>query len=216
MKKIMRLALYLSGLLMLALGSVLSIRSGLGVTASASLGFVLSERTGLSMGTLTVANFALYIVAQLFLARRESYLRILLQLPFSVFFSWMIDVFLAWIRLEPAGAAGRVLCMIAGVLLTSLGVFASVSPHIVPAAPDGIVQTISERFAWKFGNVKNVFDLTIVFLSAGLGWLLLGRVVGIGVGTVVSALVTGRLVRLLENCFGSRVARLRAAVQEEA
>ena len=204
MKKTVRVPWYLAGLILLALGSAVSIRSALGVTATASIGYVISGITGFSMGLVTVFNFILFIVAQLFLVSGRERLRVLLQLPFSLFFSGVLDLFLALLPERELQIGGRWVLLALGVILTAAGVFLTVSPGIVPTAPDGFVRAASARFGWDFGAVKNVLDLVTVALASALGILCLGSLEGIGAGTLVSALLVGPLTGLLMKRFGPR------------
>ena len=52
-------------------------------------------------------------------------------------------------------------------------------------------------FAGKdFGRVKLVFDVTLIVIASALSLLFFRRLQGVGIGTVVSALVVGPLVSL--------------------
>lgn len=206
MKKTTRAFWYLAGLALLALGSALSVRSELGVTATASIGYVLAAASGLSLGLITMLNFMFFIAVQL-LFTCKSRLRILMQLPFSVFFSAVLDFCLDMLRFEANSLIAKFALLVLGVLLTAAGVFLTVSPGIVPTAPDGFVETLAGRFGWRFGVVKNIFDLVSVTLAAGVGLLCVGSPKGIGIGTLFSALLIGPLVGVLMKRFGNSFAK---------
>ncbi len=60
MYNIRRILLFVFGLFILSLGSVLSMRSGLGVSPTSSISYVLSTITGFSVGTVTFVFFSCF------------------------------------------------------------------------------------------------------------------------------------------------------------
>ena len=74
---------------------------------------------------------------------------------------------------------------------TALGVTPIVSARLVPVAPDGMVQTLSQVFHCEFGKAKYFFDGSCVCIALVYGLVRTGAVVGIGIGTVAAALLAG-------------------------
>lgn len=74
---------------------------------------------------------------------------------------------------------------------TALGVTPIVSARLVPVAPDGMVQTLSQVFHCEFGKAKYFFDGSCVGISPVYGLVRTGAAVGIGIGTVAAALLAG-------------------------
>lgn len=87
-----RLVFYAAGQLILCIGIILNTKTGLGVAPINSLPYLTSETTALSLGQATTILYLICILAQC-LMRRKIKLSILLQLPFSYLFGWLIDVF---------------------------------------------------------------------------------------------------------------------------
>jgi uncharacterized membrane protein YczE len=73
-----------------------------------------------------------------------------------------------------------------------------------------MVQALSQTFGKEFGLTKNCFDLTIVALSLLGGLLFSHRIVGVGAGTIVNALLVGRLATLFRKVLGRPMERLRS------
>ena len=71
-----------------------------------------------------------------------------------------------------------------------------------------MVHTLANRFGFSFGSTKNGFDLLLVFLAAVFGLAFRGKLIGIGIGTVVSAIFVGQLIKCLEKWCGSWMGRL--------
>lgn len=192
---------YLIGLVFLALGNVLGIKASLGISANATTGYVLSAITGITIGTSTILFFALFIVIQLALAQPGEWAKILGQFPCGILFSGILDGFMEVLSLPETTYAGKIVLMLASVLFMACGVVLTVRTNLVPTPPDGLTYWISVRFSRKMGNVKFVFDIFCVVISGAAGMLFCGGIVGIGPGTIVSAALTGPLVRLLDGIF---------------
>ena len=89
-----------------------------------------------------------------------------------------------------------ILLLCCAIPITATGVTAMVNTDLIPAAPDGTVNTLSQVLGWDFGRTKYTFDLAMVALSAAYALVRAGYLVGIGLGTVLSALLVGRLCRI--------------------
>ena len=84
------------------------------------------------------------------------------------------------------------------MFLTAVGVYLCVKSKMVLMPTEGIVNTISEVFHLRFSAVKNAFDISMVIISALLCLLNHSSFYGLGVGTVLSALLLGRIIKLCE------------------
>ena len=85
------------------------------------------------------------------------------------------------------------------MFLNALGVYLCVKSKMVLTPTDGIVNTISEVFHLRFSLAKNAFDISMVLISVLLCLLNHSPFYGIGLGTVFSALLLGRILKLYES-----------------
>lgn len=194
---------YLSGIVILALGTVLFTCCQLGTSALVAVPFITAKITGISLGVATSLVFACFVVAQLLLAKKWD-LKILLQLPFSLVFGAVVDFYNVFLGLEnwrPVSLIIRVLLLFLAICGTSSGAFLMVRGNFIMNAPDGIVALLSQRQGQSFGQMKLRFDLVMILIASTLGLVFLGKISGIGIGTIVSALTVGRGIRLLEQRF---------------
>jgi uncharacterized membrane protein YczE len=152
--------------------------------------------------------YGLYIVIQIILLRKTFNISILLQLPCSVLFGKYTDFFNQLIQIEPSAVVGRVLLLSAAILLTALGVVLTVNMQIVPNAPDGLVQVIAVQAKKEFGYIKNIFDGVSVLVSIIVSLLMERHLIGIGIGTIASALLIGRFIALFNKLGKERLKRL--------
>ena len=109
----------------------------------------------------------------------------------------------------------RVLVLLIAVVLIGLGTSLSLNMQLVPNTGDGIVRGLAEFFRKRVGLMKNIFDCICCLFSLCLGLVLTGRIVGIGLGTLVAALGVGRIIALCNRLFGAAICRM-AGVEQEA
>lgn len=197
---IKRCMLYLIGLNLIAAAVVLNIRYALGVAAFSSVMYSISEIYHISLGTASIICYLVFVLIQCILSKKIT-LTYILEVPLSLafglltdFYDWIIPAldFSFWLRL---------LLFSMTMFVTAMGVFLCVKTDLVLTPTDGIVKTISEVFRLPFSLVKNTFDISLVAVSV---LLCLGNhteLYGIGVGTVLSALCIGRMIKMYETMW---------------
>ncbi len=197
---IKRCMLYLIGLNLIAAAVVLNIRYALGVAAFSSVMYSISEIYHISLGTASIICYLVFVLIQCILSKKIT-LTYILEVPLSLAFGLLTD-FYDWII--PALAFSfwlRLLLFSMTMFVTAMGVFLCVKTDLVLTPTDGIVKTISEVFRLPFSLVKNTFDISLVAVSV---LLCLGNhteLYGIGVGTVLSALCIGRMIKMYETMW---------------
>ena len=82
-RTVLRMAMYLAGVVILALGMVVQTESGLGVASLTCFAQVIADILGTSLGSMITATYCAYIVAQALILRRQFQPRILLEVFFS-------------------------------------------------------------------------------------------------------------------------------------
>lgn len=201
MKKYIRAAIYCLGMVVLALGISLNTKAGLGVSPIISVAYSISQIFGLNFGDMTFVLYSLFVVAQFVLRGRNSRLRDLLQLPLSLVFSRLLNLFAAAIPYDSSshGFAANFILLLFAIALTGLGVAMTVDMRLVPNPGDGIVQAVAEKIGRDQGFAKNAFDLGCVCFTILLSLLFTGHLVGIGIGTVAAMIGVGRVIALVNH-----------------
>ena len=196
-----RLAYYLGGLFILSFGVIFAALSGLGISPINSMPYVLSQITGVKLGSCVFAVYAVFVIAQVALKKGEIHLIDLSQLLVSALFGCFVDM--AKAVLGEGGDWGypvRFLLLIASIVFSAVGVSMYVGADLINMPADGFVQTIvTQRKQWHFGQVKQVLDCSAVVVSLVLSLVFLGRVDGIREGTVLTALLLGRMMRVIQK-----------------
>lgn len=197
-----RYILFIISLFFSALGVAFTKHGELGVSPISSIANIMSYRFPfLSLGTwLIIWNCAL-LVGQICILRRKFQLVQLLQIPLSFVFGWFTD-FGMWLMLFiPANSYLMRLTMVAiGIIILSLGISLSVIADVIMNSGEAFVKAVSDTFRKDFGNVKIAFDVIYVLIAIALSLLFFDfRIVGTREGTILSALLTGIVVKFFCN-----------------
>lgn len=200
-RQIERLAWFAAGILINSFGIVLITKGALGTSQISSIPYVLSlQLPSISFGMFSFIMNMVYIVLQALLLRKQFKPFQLLQIVVNVVFSASIDVFMAMLSFyAPQQLFTRVLSAVAGCIVLAFGISVEVAPDLIMVPGEGIVAAISKVSGWRFGSVKVAFDVTLILIAALLSWLFFGNIVGVGVGTLLSAVSVGQFVNLINR-----------------
>lgn len=205
---IWRGCLYCVGLLVLTCGITLNTKTLLGVSPILSIPNCLSVLCGWDLGVLVSLLYLTFILVQIPLKGRQFGLLDLLQFPVSILSGWLVGLYDANLNVTHPSPVLRVGLLALAILLTGAGICLTVNMELAPNPADGLVGSLSQATGRNLGLCKNLFDLGCVGITVALSLLLSGQVVGIGVGTVASMLLTGRAVAGINWLFRQPMRRL--------
>lgn len=189
-----RYGMFISGVVVSALGISLITKAGLGTSPITSLAYVLTFLFPYSLGTFTMIVNTIMFLIQMIL-RGKDFERIqFLQVPSALIFSVFID---AWLHLfygwEINSYLGQILMLLSGCGFLGLGIALEVMPNVLTLPGEGLVRTIAGLTGWRFGHVKTGFDLGMVTAAAVVSFCAAGTILGIREGTVMAALLVGNI-----------------------
>lgn len=204
-----RVVLYIVGLFFMALGVAFAVNSDLGVSPVTSLPYVISLIADTALGTCVIAVYGVYIVLQILILRREFRLINLTQIIFSTIFGYFTD-FTKWLLADFAlpTYAGQMVMLVISIVTVAFGVFLYMEVDLV----EGLTQAIARKVGRPFHNVKIVVDCSTVALGILLSFVFLHGLMGIREGTVITAIVVGKVMGLFKKplqpvvqklCFGA-------------
>ncbi|WP_077611325.1 YczE/YyaS/YitT family protein [Clostridium sp. Marseille-P2415] len=206
-----RVLIYGAGLMSLAFGVAFSVNSGLGVSPVNSLPYVISLITGLDMGSCVTAVFSIYILVQILILRREFRLVNLTQLLFSGLFGYFVDM-AKWVvgDFSIPTYFGKLLMLAVSILFVSAGVCLYMNAKLVYMPMEGLTHAIAEKlFKNKpFHDVKVRMDCLVVFLGIVLSFVFLGSVEGIREGTVICAVLVGKVMKPMQKVLVPLINRI--------
>ena len=202
---------FILGVAINSFGVAFITKAALGTSPISSIPYVLDLAFAPTFGEFTFILNTVYVVLQIVLLRRDFKPVQLLQLVVNLVFSALIDVsmsLLFW--LDPTTLPFQVASLLGGCAILGFGIAMEVAPNVIVVPGEGIVRTISAVTRKPFGTCKVAFDVTLVTIAVILSFALFGRLNGLGVGTIVSALLVGRLCNLinLHVPLIARIARL--------
>lgn len=197
---IRRILLLFTGLSVMAAGVAFSITADLGTSPISSVPYVTSLICNVSTGMTTIVMNTFFIILQIIILRKDFRLFQLLQFPATIVFGTMIDVFsTALASVSYSGYLSQCLLCMAGIILVAAGVSLEVAAGLVTVPGEGIVLTLSRTLKIRFGDMKTIFDVTLVAVSVILSILFLSRLDGIREGTLAAALLVGQFVRIFRK-----------------
>lgn len=176
-----------------ALGAALMRHGSFGMTPFYSVSLALYEATKcFTMGAWN-ALFQLFLIVLLMLLLRKIRIRYLLSFAVGAVSSMLIDLFHLYIQNWPDTIGVRVLCFAAGLVVMCFSI-AILAACKLPVAPMNLfVRELSQKLGRTFGAVKLYFDFSCLCLAVCVGLLIVGKLPGIGIGTVAAACFTGPL-----------------------
>ena len=200
-----KILIYMLGLLVMAFGIAFSIRSNLGISPVSSLPFAVSHVTGISTGTFVTLFFVVYIVLQIAMLRRRYKWINLTQILVSVVFGYFVDFAMVLTEgLMLPTYLGQLLMLAISIYLISFGLVLYVEARLIVLPPEGLVLTVTELIrGGTFSKVKIAFDCLLVALAIIVTFVFSGSVYGVREGTVLSALLIGKLVPFNNRIVGS-------------
>lgn len=204
-----RLGIYCLGLLILAFGIALSVNCKLGVSPVSSLPYVISQIVNISLGTCTTVVYAVYILLQMLLNSKKFQPALLLQLVFSTIFGYFVDgakLILGDFCLPTY--FGQLAMLAASILLIGFSLVLYIDVKIAPMPAEGLVGCIADKFGKPFSRIKTLFDCTSVLVGAVLCFVFLGKLTGIREGTVITAILAGRIMGFLRQWLSPRIQKV--------
>ncbi len=203
-----------TGLILVAIGVALSIKSDLGTSPISCPPYVVSLAGGFKIGSVTVGTVGLYtmlmhfvfMLMQLVLLRKKFKLRYLMQIPAAIVFGALTDISIwafSWISVSTYGM--KVLLMVLSIVVTALGISFEVIGNGWMLAGEMTDKAISVAMGIKFRYAKIGFDIFLVIVAAAIAWFCFHNPLGNGVenvireGTIMSALFTGVCMRFTDK-----------------
>ncbi|WP_068773402.1 YitT family protein [Paenibacillus sp. FJAT-26967] len=204
-----RWAMYLIGIYILTFGVSLAIRAGIGISPQSSLTRVMTViHPELSQGTY---NFILELIMLLltylvlpkdFKLKNFASLIPALALAFFLDFNLQLTSF---IQLDVYFA--KLMLLVFGDAALAFGLFLMIQANLVLMPIDMFVNTVFKRTGKKWGNIKTIFDCSLLLLAACIGLFFLHKIMFIREGTILNAILVGQYIKLYSYLFKRSKAR---------
>ena len=202
-----RFLLYVLGVLLLGFGIVLNTKAGLGVGSINTFPYAVSRITPLTLGTVTTLLYFVFVAAQLLIYRKIE-VKVLLQIPFSYLMGRIIDFYDQLLNFEPEALPLKFLTLAVAIVCTALAAYVMVTMELVPNPADGMARAVGYALHKDLGQGKLLFDCTMIAATAVISLAFARRIIGIGIGTVLSALLIGRLIQVFGRILGPEMEKV--------
>lgn len=194
----------------MAMGVAFSIKSNLGVSPVNSIPYVLSLVTKIEQGLLTTIIFSIYVLFQIIILRREYKPIQLLQIVFSGMFGYFVkfaNFTLQGIE-SPSNYIMKLVFLGISIFVVAVGLLLYLTADIMPQPPEGFMLAICKKTGIQFHKIKVTFDSTVVAIAAFISFIAFGKLNGVREGTIISAILIGRILGVLTKRWKSTIVEL--------
>ncbi len=200
---ILRYFYFILGLAINSFGVAFITKSALGTSQISSIPYVFSLRFPfVSFGTFTFFFNLIFIALQIILLKKDFHPIQFLQIVTNLLFSFLIDISMnALTFFQPSSLFLRLLSLLIGCAILAFGISIEVAPNVVVVPGEGMVRAISKVTNLKFGTTKIYFDVTLIIIASVFSFIFFGKLNGIGIGTIASAVLVGKLVNIINSHF---------------
>lgn len=188
-----------------SLGVVLMLYSGSGISAISSVPFAFSEvLPQCSLGTWTYLFQGLLVLSLMFL-RKRFVPQYLFSFAVGFVFGKLLDIHELWISILPSAFLCRVFYFILSYGLISFGIALSNRCRLPIIPTDLFPRELVPITGVSYSKIKISFDVICLAVTAGMTGIFLGRLDGLGVGTVLAAFTMGKAVGIMGEWLDQRV-----------
>ena len=206
---------YVLAIISLGFGVAFAAKAGFGVSMIAAPAYtvhlkLLEYTSAITLGTVEYILQGIVIVILAFAVGRFKILY-LFSFVTAVFSGLAID-FAVWavaaIPSEGLFARGIIFC--ASLLCCAFGVSCFFHTYVAPAAHELFVKEVASHYKKDINKTKSTYDIILCIISVMLNIVFFFAFKGVGIGTVITALVNGPLIAritvLLEKHFEFKTA----------
>lgn len=203
----LRIIFMFAGLICIALGIALAKLATMGTSPISSVPAVMtevSEHFGIpmTMGMWTFVFNLSYFLLELALLRRAFKPVQFLQIPLFFVLSVFVDVWLGVFGpMAPEGYAQQLVWLLASIAVLGFGIRVQLASDLLMTPGDAAVQVIAYVSKIRFSRCKVIWDVSLMSLAALVSLLVLGGLYQVREGTIISALLVGPMVRLIDRAF---------------
>lgn len=198
--------MYLTGLFIIAIGASLSVKSDLGVSPVTTVPYTVTYIWNVDMGITTFLFHLLLVLIEFLMLRKNFKLTNLLQVVVGIVFGLFTSLcnYIVFLIPFPDTMAVRIILLVLSIFAVAVGLFFYVPAEIMPMAVEGLMLVISEVLKVKFSTVKIVLDIAFSLISLAICLIAVHVMGSVGAGTIVSAVTTGLILKLLNKWFGEK------------
>lgn len=202
---------YLAGVAALAFGTALMEAADFGVSMVVAPAYLIYLKLSQAYAFFTFGMAEYLLQAALLLALmlllRRARVSYLFSFITSILYGLLLDGSMALIAPLPTGAvAVRIALYVAGMLVCAVGVSLLFHTYLPPEVYELFVKEASQRFGIEIHRFKTLYDCASCLIGIGLSFAFFGlwRFEGVKLGTILCAVINGRLIGYCSRFFERR------------
>ena len=177
---------YISGLIILTLGIALTIQSTLGTSPFDALLVGLNRTFGLTIGSWEIVVGGTMILCNALIERKKpEYYAFITALVTGIGIDAWLFILQNWV--VPQAWLSQTICLLLGILLTSIGIATYLQSQFAPNPMDRSMLVLSKLMGWSVSRARVWINITLVIIAFLFGG-------SIGIGTLINALFSGMLI----------------------
>lgn len=189
-----------------SLGVLLMLHSGSGISAISSVPYAFRKvMPWLTLGTWTYI-FQGLLVCTLMLMRKKFVPTYLFSFVVGFVFGELMDLHELWITRLPVNLPLRVLYFVLSYLILCFGIALSNRCKLPIVPTDLFPREVSDITKVPYSRIKIGFDVTCLMVTALLTFFGLGRIEGLGIGTVAATFMMGKGIVLMGKLLDKKFA----------
>ena len=203
---------YLGGIFLIAVGVNISKMAGLGISPVASVPYAVELIWGIELGKATMLVYLALILLQLILLRKLTILpffQLVTTVVMSTFTTYTSGQYLLnWLS-RPDSYIQSCLYLAVSIVIIGVGVYFYIRPGFIPLPSEGLAKTLAQISGDKisFPNAKVFVDCGLVVISVTMTLVMTGKVSAVREGTIITALLVGKIVGLCRKAEAKLSAR---------
>ena len=197
---------YVLGICLIALGTALTAWGDFGISMVVAPAYILHRKMSQVWPWFTfgVAEYVLqaFVLLLMMCLLRRVKISYFLSFLTAIFYGLVLDGGSKLLALLPVpGVWQRLIAYLCGDLGVCAGVALVFHTYLPPEAYEMFVMELSKKLRIRLAVCKTCYDCASLAVAVGMSFLLLGGLQGVGVGTVVCALLNGSLINLFSRLF---------------
>lgn len=200
--KIYEEAAFAVGIVLLALGTMLMAKADFGISMVVAPAYLLSLK--LEAVSFGVAEYILqgFLLVLLFCVIGKAKLSYCFSFVTALIYGAVLDGFTAlFSSAEFNTLAVRLVFYIIGAFCCAFSVTLLLHAYLPPEVYELFVKVVSKRFNKDIGRFKIAYDCVSCAVAAAMSFLFFKELRGVGIGTLVCALLNGSAIGLLSKIF---------------
>lgn len=193
------------GLLLLAFGTALTAYGDFGISMVVAPAYILHLKVSefLPFFSFGMAEYVLQAAVLLFMAALLRKFRVVWLLSFvtAVLYGLILDASMLLMALLPDIFTLRLVIYVLGALICDVGISLLFRTYLPPEVYELFMKEIARKLGKPIPTIKTVYDCTSMAVAIAMSLLFFGTLRGIGIGSVICALVNGALIRAFTKMF---------------